>query len=161
MSDAIKAELAEIEARRVKRKEERAARLEAKRPEDELVEARRLDAVEAALVDAEAKHGELGRGVLVVHARHADGRIAGSVIVKRPQPEFYKRASARIGAANAANKPDAAAQEGDKVIAHCRVWPEMGQVEALAVEVPGLSTLLFDAIAKLAGLLAQEVEGKA
>lgn len=154
--DALKARLAELEERRAARARAREQSKAARSLADDVAAAERLDALEEALVAAEAEHGPSGRGVAVVHARYADGRIAGSAIVKRPHHAFWARAAPRLGSA----KPDALAEETMRVVAHCRVWPELGQIEALTAEVPALPTLLLDAIARLAGVQLEEVAGK-
>ena len=159
MSDREKelaAELAAINARRAARVAEREARRAAGETEAKIAEAKRLDALEEALVGSEADHGPLGKGVAVVHCRYADGTLLGSVIVKRPQAAYWTRFQGAL----ADLKGDRRDEKIQELWRHARVWPEIGAVEALVRELPNTPVRLMNAIALLAGEHIEEVSGK-
>lgn len=151
----IEKKIAEIEARR----KARAALRAESRPhadEERLLEAQRRDALEAALVDAEEKHGLSGRGVAVVHAKYADGTLLGSVIVKRPVASYWTRFQGVIADKTGAPRDE----EIQKLWRACLVWPKLDEAEKLVNELPNLSTKMLEVISRLAGDHSEEVAGK-
>ncbi len=148
-------ELAALKAERAALADARDARKADAKIADEIAEQRRLLDLETALVEAEEKHGELNRKVAVVHVRRADGSIAGSVILKRANHQIYRKYQL-----SEPKTERAKADEIDKLIAHCRVWPELESVEGLLEEYPGAAGAMLNTINKLAGLKTEETAGK-
>ena len=155
MSPTPEQELAELKARSAALNAERQARVEAGRLADEIAEMKRLVALEEATVKAEADHGQLNRRIAIVHARRADDSIAGSVIVKRPNAQLWKRYQH-----TETKGAKASSDELDKLFAHCVVFPSTSEFEELFEEFPGMSVQLLAAISKLAGFRAEELTGK-
>lgn len=147
--------IAEIEERRKARKAERAARAPSS-DEEKLLEAQRLDALEAAVVEAEEKHGAVGRGIAVVHAKYADGTLLGSVIVKRPVSSMWLKFQGVVADKTGAPRDE----EIQKLWRHCLVWPKLAEAEKLVEELPNLSTKMLEVISRLAGEHSEEVAGK-
>lgn len=148
-------ELAALKAQRTALANARDARVAEAKVADEIAEQRRLLDLETALVDAEEKYGELNRKIAVVHVRRADGSIAGSVILKRPNHQIYRKYQLSDPKTERAK-----ADEIDKLIAHCRVWPELESVESMLEEYAGSATSMLFAINKLAGFSAEDIAGK-
>lgn len=148
-------ELAAVKAERAALAAARAARVDASKAEDQLLEQRRLLALETAVAEAEDKYGDLGRKIAVVHFKRADDSVAGSCILKRPNHIIFRKFQLTDTKGEAARS-----QEIDKLFAHCLVWPELEKFEALVEEYPGASGALLNTIARLAGASAEETAGK-
>jgi hypothetical protein len=148
-------ELASIRAQRTAIAKDREQRAEGSRVRDAIAEERRLLALEEATVKAEADHGPLNRKVAIVHARRADDSIAGSVIVRRPNAQLWKRYQH-----TKTEGAKASSDELDKLFGHCVVFPPTSEFEELFEEFPGMSVQLLSAISKLAGFRIEEVSGK-
>lgn len=148
-------ELAALKAERAALANARDARNAESKVAEEIAEQRRLLAFEQAVVEAEEKHGALNRKIGVVHFRRADGSVAGSAILKRPNHQIYRRFQLTDTKGDAAKSA-----EIDKLIAHCLVWPELAQFETLLEEYPGAAGALLNTIALLSGAGAEETAGK-
>jgi hypothetical protein len=153
---AVEAKLAEVEARRAARQAARATDDELEAAKMRLAESQRLDRLEEAVLEAEAKHGKIGKGIAVVHCKFADGSPLGSVIVKRPVASYYERYQHAYQ-----DLPEAKRRERTmELVAHALVWPSMGEVEALIKELPGSALPIANAIARLAGEHREDLAGK-
>jgi multidrug efflux pump subunit AcrA (membrane-fusion protein) len=148
-------ELAAVKAERAALAAARAARVEAEALADQLAEQRRLLELETAVVEAEEKHGALGRKIAIVHFRRADESIAGSCILKKPNHQIHRRFQLTDTKGEAAKSA-----EIDKLFLHCLVWPSVEKFEALVEEHPGASAVLLNTIGKLAGASSEETAGK-
>lgn len=145
----LRAQAAELEARRVLK----AQQLAASRAE----QTAELDvALAVALEQAEEKHGPLGVKLLVVDARYADGHRFGAVIIRAPDPAVWGRFQAKFPAAKG-TEIDA---ERERLWSPCVVWPALPEVERFVRETPWLSVAMGDAVGRLAGVRQEETEGK-
>lgn len=151
----LEAELASLRAERAARAASRDEALDLQRLRDQIQDEGRTSELEQQLVDAEAKHGPLGRGVAVVHATYADGHVLGSIIVKRPHQATWKRFRDRIS--------DDKAKKGDEIDRLWRsniVWPDVATVDRYVAELPFTDDKLADACAALCGVRSEEAAGK-
>lgn len=152
--EELEAEYSEIEARRAARRKDREARIAAETANARLEEARRLDALEEALVKAEAEHGR--RAIAVLHCRYPDGSLAGSLIVKRPHLPVFRRFQSAIADLTGPKRDEQIEQFWRQHL----VWPDLPMAEAIVRETPATTMRLVDTIAELAGDHAKEVAGK-
>ena len=148
-------ELAALKAQRTALANARDARVAEAKVADQIAEQRRLLDLETALVDAEEKHGALGRKIAVVNFKHADDSIAGSCIVKKPNHQIFRKFQLTDTKGEAARS-----NEIDALFRHCLVWPSLDKFEALVEEHPGASAALLNTIGRLAGASAEEAAGK-
>lgn len=135
MSDeksATDLELEEIAARRAARL---AASSATDADEQELVNARAIDA-------AEEKFGVVGKGVRVLEA--PDGSV---VIVKKPANATYRKFQ------DSKDRPEDASRA---FVKPCVVYPEAAAYAVLIEEYPGMLVRLVKACAKLAGYADEE-----
>lgn len=155
MSGSPADELKALRAQRDALKSKREARDVPAAAETQIAEERRLLALEQATFDAESAHGEINRKIAIVHFRRADGSIAGSCIVKKPNHQIFRRFQ-MTDAEGAKAKTD----QVDKLIAHCLVWPDVETYEQLVEEYPATPIKIATAISRLAGFGGEEVAGK-
>lgn len=156
MADDLKARL---EAARAERAVIAAAREEREKGAATLdqVEAEELAAkIEKATLEAEEKHGVLGRGIARVDLYRADGSLLGAVLVKRPHPLIWQKFQTEITDASTAKGQ----VESEKFWRKHLVWPTAAEVDALLEELPACSAQLTAEVAKLAGLRVREVNAK-
>lgn len=132
---------------------------EKKQAESEDAELRDLER-EATLAEAleglEEKYGPLGKKLSVVHASHADGSIAASIVVKRATTAEFSRFVNKITSAK-----DAALDNAQKAFAFANtVYPSLDDVEKLCSEFPALPAMLASAVVALCGLRKEDLAGK-
>jgi hypothetical protein len=146
---AARARIAEAEARRRQAVIDRDARELGAKLEREA-------ALAEALEDAIDKHGELGRKLLVVEAKYADGTVCGAVIVRAaPDPE-WKRFRARLQSAKGIEIQTA----HENLWRPHVVWPQLAEVDRMIEELPYLSELLADNVGRLCGVRQEDIAGK-
>jgi hypothetical protein len=156
MADDLKARL---EAARAERAALAAARAEREKGAATLdqVEAEELAAkIERATIDAEEKHGVLGRGIARVDLYRADGSLLGAVLVRRPHPLIWQKFQAAITDASTAKGQ----VESEKFWRTHLVWPTAAEVDVMLEQLPACGEQLTAEVAKLAGLRVREVSQK-
>jgi hypothetical protein len=148
--------LAELKAQRAELVRKRAERLAAGAAKAQIEAEERELAVQRAIDEAELVHGDLGHRLLRVDARHPDGTVVGSVLVKPPAPMIYRRFRNTFPELKGVKKDEALEQLWRPSV----VWPDAAAVDRLLEEFPRLGDQLSDAVALLAGAKEEEVAGK-
>lgn len=137
--------LAQVKAERAKLAAEQAERDAASKDADDLAREEMALANERALADAESKHGRIRDGKIgAIETR------LGVVIVKRPEPAFYRRFM----------KGTDPRADAEMLVRHCRAYPSAEAFESWMEEQPGLLDPASAVCVALAGLTAKEVQGK-
>jgi len=146
---AIKASLEE--RRELARERKRAAtqrrvEMQAERELPDEVEAEEIAARdEEAIADAEAKHGAVGKKILVVHTD------LGCVILTRPNPAAYKKFR---------DKGDNDTVAFERLVRPCVLHPDAVAMDLVLDELAGVLDRCANAVVELAGFRAKEVSGK-
>lgn len=142
------------------RRDAAAAQLEAaeaeRREREQLEDVEREAALSEALLEARAKHGELGRELAIVHARYAGGHIMGSAIVKVATAGEWSRYRAKIEKAKGVEIDHATEALWRPNV----VYPALAEVDRMIAALPFFSTALGDAVGRLCGVRVEELAGK-
>lgn len=141
-------EEAELKALRAERAAIAAARRarEAERSTGEQIVAERLALADDQAIDkAEAEHGPIGKRIALVRTD------LGTVILKRAHPHIFKRYS---------DKGSIKSTDLEALVRPSLVYPEVGKFDAILEDLPATLMRCADAIAVLAGVRTEELQGK-
>lgn len=156
-NEELERQLAEIKEQRARVHKSRADRIEASSLKARIEAEQLALEIETAVAELELEHGELGKKLMRVDARHPDGTIVGAIVVKAPQPQIYRRFRNTIGDLKGVKKDEALEQLFRPSI----VWPkDSRRVDAMLEQFPRLADQLGDAVALLAGAREEEATGK-
>lgn len=150
-TEELRARLAAARKRNEELQRERLARAATRKLEREVAEAERETRLREAIDDAEAEHGAEGEHIAVVHATYGNGSILGSIIVKRPAPQIWKRFRDTKSVKDA---------DLEKLWRACLVWPDVETVERYCEELPHTPLSMVQTITTLAGVAKEELTEK-
>lgn len=142
--DTLKAQLAELQAKRAALADAAAARAEPGLAELIAIEARKLKEDEA-LDAAQREHG--ARAVMMV--RIDDQTPA--VIVRRPSTAAWRKFQ---------DTEDQSSQTAEELVRASLVYPSKPELKAVLDEVPAMVARAADAVVQLAGFRTKSVAGK-
>lgn len=145
IEDPADAELKELRAQRSAIAAARRAR-EAARSTSEQIAAERLALADDQAIElAEAEHGPVGRRIALVRTD------LGVIVLRRAHPHIFKRYS---------DKGSIKSDDLDRLVRPSLVYPEVGKFDTILEELPATLMRCADAIAVLAGVRTEELQGK-
>lgn len=162
MTKTVEEEIAELRAARLERERAREAKLAERAQVAELATEKILAALADAREDAEAKHGAVGREIVVVRFLYANGDLGGAAIARRPHRADWAAYQRRVSALNLATEAGNGrlAELAKELWTKHLVWPSVDEIEALEKKLPTVGDALALAITEIAGISTKEVAGK-
>lgn len=100
---------------------------------------------EAAILEAEQRHGRQGTHIAVV------GTPAGVVILKRPDRIKYR---------HYCDEEKTTTESTELMVRHCVVYPGLPAFDKVMQDYPGALAQLSAAVGRLAGVQLSEIQGK-